>query len=333
MIKWFIKSGMFMQGAVFVMMLAALWIPAFIHPLAPVTSKLDGPFYEFIAKWTATVPGMGAAIAVILILVQSLLMYGICQAKSFFGRQNFLPAIVVMLSYSWNDSYLTLHPMLFSGVFVLITVQALLSILEKQAAYQEMFIAAFCIAIAALFFIPLTYFILFLWLTLITYRTFFWREFTISVIGFSVPFVYYASWLIWFDGFTVGAERFINSLFQWVLPASVELDNTIWLIASTFIAFITVVSVLNTMNDKTINVRRRAWVFFNLAFVSLIAIGLTGWPIISANYLFVVPMAFFITGGIAFVKRSFLTDILLVAYFLLFVLLQVYNALLLPLLA
>lgn len=189
----------------------------------------------------------------------------------------------------------------------------------RQAAFHQVFTASFSIGIAMLFYIPLAYLLLLIWFTLITYRISTWREYAVSIIGFTLPMIYFICWLFWNDSVAEGLKQFSDALLKLVMPEKLSLINTIWLSASAFILVVTMFAVLNIMNDKLISLRRRAWVLFNFSFTAVLAILLAGWPILTANYIFVIPLSFFVTGSFALIKKPFWFEILVLGYFILLV--------------
>ncbi|MEI8046990.1 MAG: hypothetical protein WCI92_06405 [Bacteroidota bacterium] len=319
MLRWISKSGTFIQFAIYAILLLGLWIPAFIHPVLPVITPADGPLYSLLASFLLQFPALSVAIALILVVTQSVVLFYLFQSNGFFGRSNFLPAIIVLLAYSWNGSFQTMHALLPAGIFIIIALNSILTMYGRQAAYHQVFGAAFSLSIASLFYIPLTYFLLLLWFTLITYRVSSWREYAISIIGYILPFIYYISWLYWDDKLIMGLNQISGSIFRFSLPEPLSKVNLIWLIVSASIILIAMVAVLNIMGDKLISLRRRAWVLFNFSFIGLIVVLLTGWPMLSINYLFVIPASFFITGSLTLIKRPFWFEVLAIGYFLLFI--------------
>jgi hypothetical protein len=324
MLRWISKSGTFIQFTIFAVILAMLWIPAFINPVPPVQTPSDGPLYTLLVNWLHQYTILTVAVAIILVVSQAFILFYVYQANGFFGRSNFLPAIIILLAYSWNSNFQTLHAALPAGIFIIIALNSIMVMYGQQAAYHQVFIAAFSIGIASLFYIPLSYLLLMIWFTLITYRISTWREYAVSVIGYTLPFIYYVSWLFWDDNLQKGLRHLSGSLINLILPARISVVNTVWLSISAFILIITMAAVLNLMNDKLISLRRRSWVLFNFSFTAVIAILLAGWPILSANYLFVIPLSFFLTGSVSLIKRPFWFEMLALAYFLLFVTMRVY---------
>ncbi len=322
MLRWISRSGTFVQFSIFAALAAWLWIPAFLYPIQAVTSPNDGPLYTMFAGWMQYLPYLAVGISLLLIVFQSVVLFYIFQANGFFGRANFIPAIIVLLTFSWNSSFQTFHALLPAGLFVILALNAILGMYGKQASYRQVFTAAFAVAVASLFYLPLVYMLVLLWLSLISYRVSSWREYAITFIGFLLPWIYYISGLFWNDNLMYGFNKISGSLFNLLLPEKLSVINLIWLSVSVFVLLVTMTAVLNVVSDKLISIRRRAWVLFSYCIASVIVILLSGWPLLSANYLFVIPLAFFITGSVSMVKRPFLFEMLALAYFLLFVVMR-----------
>jgi hypothetical protein len=301
-----------------------MWIPAFITPVVPIRTPADGPLYNLLLSWVLPHTLLAVAIALILVVMQAFTLFYVYQSNGFFGRSNFLAAIIILLAYSWNANYLTLHAVLPATLFIILALNSIMKMYGQPGAYQHVFIASFSIGIASLFYIPLAYLLLMIWFTLITYRISTWREYAVSIIGYILPFIYYLSWLFWNDNLQNGLLHFSGSLFNIVRPAGISEINTIWLSVSAFIMVVMMFAVLNVMNDKLISLRRKSWVLFNFSFTVLIAIFLAGWPILSANYVFIIPLSFFITASFTLIKRPFWFEMLALAYFLLLTGMRIY---------
>jgi hypothetical protein len=324
MLRRISKSGTFIQFSIFAVILAVMWIPAFVNPLLPVQTSSDGPLFTLLANWLQNNALLSVALALTLVILQSFILFYVFQANGFFKRSNFLPAIIILLAYSWNGDFQTMHAVIPATLFIIIALNSIMGMYGKQGAYQDVFIAAFSIGLASLFYIPLAFLLLMIWFTLITYRISSWREYAVSVIGYILPFIYYVSWLFWNDNVRNGLNQLSGSLINLILPPRISIISTIWLSASAFIMIVAMFAVLNVMNDKLISLRRRSWVLFNFSFTVLVAILIAGWPILSANYLFVIPLSFFLTGSFSLIKRSFWFEMLALAYLLLLICIRVY---------
>jgi hypothetical protein len=324
MLKWISKSGTFIQFTIFIVILVLTWFPAFTNPAIPVISPSDGPLYLFLVNWIKNFPTLTVSIALILVVIQALILFYVYQANGFFKRSNFLPAIIILLAYSWSSKYQTMHAILPAGIFIVIALNSIMGMYGRQAAYHEVFTAAFCIGIASLFYFPLALMVIMIWFTFITYRISSWHEYAVSVVGFILPFLYYLIGLFWYDNLPKGLYQLSASMFNFILPPRLSEVNTTWLFVSAFVMIVTMIAVLNLMNDKLISLRRRSWILFNFSFAVLIIMLVSGWPILSINYLFAIPMSFFITGSVTLIKRKFWFEMLALGYFLAFIAVRVY---------
>lgn len=324
MLKWISKSGIFIQAIVYSAIVALLWIPAFANPVTVSISTVDGPVFSAFAGLLMPFPGISVSLALALVVLQSILVFFVFQINGFFGRQNFLPAIILVIAYSWNDGYQTLHALLPANLFMLFALYSIMKMYGRQAAFHQVFSASFSIGIASLFYAPMVYMLLLVWISFLTYRVSTWREYAVSIIGFALPFVYFLSWLFWEDRLLQGCKQFVETLF--VLPhfSNLPVIQSVWFSLSGIFLMVAMLAVLNMMGDKLISLRRRAWVLFNFGFCGLIAVMMGGCQIVPANYIFVIPLSFFITGSLSLLKRPLWAELMAISAILLLIFIRVY---------
>jgi len=185
MLRWISKSGTFLQFAIFIVIMSAFWIPAFVNPSPAVIKSSDGPLFTLLVSWLKHTAGtVSVALALSLIVLQAISLFYVFQANGFFGRSNFMPALIILVTYSWNADFQTLHAILPAGIFIILAIHSIMVMYGKQEAYRQVFTAAFSIGIASLFYLPLAYLLFLIWFSFITYRISTWREYAISIIGF-----------------------------------------------------------------------------------------------------------------------------------------------------
>jgi hypothetical protein len=136
--------------------------------------------------------------------------------------------------------------------------------------------------------------------------------------------VYYLSWLFLTDRLESGIELFIKEIITFPNFESLPILMTTWFAYHGFFLVLITFSLLDIIADKLISLRRRAWVIFDLTFVTLLAMLLTGFNLNEQNYLFVIPFSFFLTGSLLMQRRPLLTEILCILSVLLLVVLRVY---------
>lgn len=324
MLKWFSKSGFFIQLVVILSIALAFWIPAFVNPKPIVVSNFDGPIFNFIGQILCDYKLFQIILAFVFMLLQAFGLTFVFQVNGLIHRSNFLPAFPVIIGFSWNPDFLFLHSFFFAGVFLIAGIYYLLRIFGKQAAYREVFSASFAFSMASLFFIPLAYLIIIVWFTFITLRISEWRDYFISLIAFAMPYLYYASGLYWNSNFIEGSKHFLHELFHLSLPQPIGFASIIWLSLCAFALIVSMLIVFGNLKDKLLNIRRKTWIINNFLMASILTLSAVGFPIIAANYIFIVPLAFFYTAAIVQAKRTLFIDLLFLGLIVIYIFLRTF---------
>lgn len=175
-----------------------IWVFGFIHPIIlPVKHSM--PLYELIAGIFVNIPWLSTLIGLSLVIGEAFLLNFIVNENEVLEKQNYLPALFYIVFMSNNDAMLTLHPLLFGNLFVLLALHKLLSSYRKDNAFSQAFDAGFLISIATLFYFPFVVFLPLLGVGLIIMRPFNWREWVISFFGAAIPYLFVITFYFWND--------------------------------------------------------------------------------------------------------------------------------------
>lgn len=175
-----------------------IWVFGFIHPIIlPVKHSM--PLYELIAGIFINIPWLSTLIGLSLVIGEAFLLNFIVNENEVLEKQNYLPALFYIVFMSNNDAMLTLHPLLFGNLFVLLALHKLLSSYRKDNAFSQAFDAGFLISIATLFYFPFVVFLPLLGVGLIIMRPFNWREWIISFFGAAIPYLFVITFYFWND--------------------------------------------------------------------------------------------------------------------------------------
>ena len=173
-----------------------IWVFGFIHPIIlPVKHSM--PLYELMAGIFVSIPWLSTLIGLILVIGEAFLLNFIVNENEVLEKQNYLPALFYIVFMSNNDAMLTLHPLLFGNLFILFALHKLLSSYRKDNAFSQAFDAGFLISIATLFYFPFVVFLPLLGVGLIIMRPFNWREWIISFLGASIPYLFVITFYFW----------------------------------------------------------------------------------------------------------------------------------------
>lgn len=175
-----------------------IWVFGFIHPIIlPVKHSM--PLYELIAGIFVNIPWLSTLIGLSLVIGEAFLLNFIVNENEVLEKQNYLPTLFYIVFMSNNDAMLTLHPLLFGNLFVLLALHKLLSSYRKDNAFSQAFDAGLLISIATLFYFPFVVFLPLLGVGLIIMRPFNWREWLISFFGAAIPYLFVITFYYWND--------------------------------------------------------------------------------------------------------------------------------------
>ncbi len=175
-----------------------IWVYGFIHPIIlPVKHSM--PLYELLAGIFVNIPWLSTLIGLLLVIGEAFLLNFIVNENEVLEKQNYLPALFYIVFMSNNNAMLTLHPLLFGNLFILLAFHKLLSSYRKDNAFSQAFDAGLLISISTLFYFPFVVFLPLLGLALIIIRPFNWREWIISFFGAVIPYLFVITFYFWND--------------------------------------------------------------------------------------------------------------------------------------
>ena len=159
-----------------------------------VAFNADFPLDRYLLSWYSS-PYWLAIISGVLILAGAYLSNTVFNRHEFFNVPVYVPALVYSLLGTTLALIQLSVPVLLANVFVILGLNSHLKIFHQPRVLAEIFESAFWYGIAAVVFPPYLLLILAIWLGSMLTRAFHWREYALPVFAFSMPFIYWASWL------------------------------------------------------------------------------------------------------------------------------------------
>jgi hypothetical protein len=146
----------------------------------------------------------GAKIFVLIFTIISLLFLGfyivrICINYIIIQYRTQFPAIFFITVSSFIFYKELFSPAIIGAIFLLITIDRLVSTIEDQEISFKYIDAGILIAIGSFFYLNMIFFLPFLWISQITLRKFNIREFLFTVVGFIIPILYVFSMFFIFN--------------------------------------------------------------------------------------------------------------------------------------
>jgi len=166
-------------------------------------------FLEPYARLFIPVPGSGAfsassniTIAAIIVFIQALLFNRIINNHNLLSKPGYLPGLLYITGSSLFLPFLILSPPLICNFLLIWVMDKLLKIGRDQNAIMILFDIGMIIAVGTLIYFPFIIMLLMLWLSLLLYRSFSWREWFSGLAGFLTIFLFVAVYYYWNDALT-----------------------------------------------------------------------------------------------------------------------------------
>jgi hypothetical protein len=183
-----------------------LWSPSFVSQPA-INNKHLSLLFDLCTFHLEGIRFVQLIISIILILTGAFLITYIINENEIIEKKSFLPALIYIVLMSNVDNMLTLNPILFANIFLLISISKVIQTYRKESAQSEIFDAAFYLSIASFFYFPCVILFPILVTGLIIYRSLNRRELIITLVGIILPYCFLLTYYFWIDGLADAINR------------------------------------------------------------------------------------------------------------------------------
>src|SRR4029077_9994088 len=148
------------------------------------------PMFNTFFHWISFFPIGSLILGFAMLLLEAFALNSFINKHSLLKQSSYLPAFFYILFCSCRHTQICFYPALFASLFLMLAVRRLAESYKKEKALSELFDAGLFIGIAALVYVPVIVFVMFLWVAVLTMRSLNWRDWIVSLIGFSLPFIF-----------------------------------------------------------------------------------------------------------------------------------------------
>jgi len=181
----------------------------FIH----LPEKFDFEFLEPYTRLLIQIPSASslsplanALMATVLVIIQALIFNMVVNKNGLLSKPTYLPALLYVTGSSLFLQFLIISPPLICNFILIWIMDKFLKIGKSPNAMMMMFDIGMLIALGTLIYFPFIVLLIMLWLSLLLYRSFNWREWVAGLIGFLNIFFFIAVFYYWNNN--------INQFFQ-----------------------------------------------------------------------------------------------------------------------
>jgi hypothetical protein len=169
-------------------------------------ASLQFEFLESYAKFFIQIPiqdvlspSGNVVVAGLIVYVQAILFNRVVNNHGLLSKPGFLPALLYVTSASLFMPFFILSPTLICNFLLIWIMDKVLKIGKSPNAIMIMFDIGMIIAVGTLIYFPFIVMLLMLWLSLLLYRSFDWREWLSGLIGFMTIFFFLGVYYYWND--------------------------------------------------------------------------------------------------------------------------------------
>ncbi|TKC13048.1 beta-carotene 15,15'-monooxygenase [Pedobacter polaris] len=171
--------------------------------------QLNFEFLEPYAKLLVQIPlensfsiTANLFLAAVITFVQAILFNRIVNNHGLLAKPSYLSALLYITGASLFTQFLILSPPLICNFLLIWIMDKFLKIGKTPNAMMTMFDIGMIIALGTLIYFPFIVLLAMLWLSLLLYRSFSWREWIAGIIGFLTIFFFIAVFYYWNDNIT-----------------------------------------------------------------------------------------------------------------------------------
>lgn len=266
-------------------------------------------------------PQLNVIVTLFLTLLQAFHLNKIVNYHNFLGKPNFLTALMFMTLVSLFVPFLVLSPTLICNFLTIWMLSKLFKIYKQPDVKGIMFDLGLIVALGSLVYFPFIAMLALLWISLLVFRAFHWREWLTPLLGvvtvyFLLGVVYY--WLRRLDDFY---EIFAPLVYPFPTALNVDYHDYLVLIP-VVLALLMFLGVLRNQYFKSIVHVRKS---FKLLFYMLLIVGASFYmnDRVTINHflLCVPPLSIYLAYFFTYAKNkwiyeiSYLLIILFIVYF------------------
>lgn len=275
-------------------------MPVFFEPA--ISNFTGKPSHQKIT------PEVNVLIALALTIIQALLINRLVNRFNLVGRPSFLAALMYMTLASLMLPFLVLSPVLICNFLSLWMLDKLLSIYRRTEIKPLMFDLGMIVALGSLIYFPFIVMLLLLWVSLMIFRPFNWREWIAGPIGFaSVYFLLGVSYL-WTDRLDSFYEIWIPLTYPF--PTSINIDIYDYLVLLPLVAILILFffTLRQNLLKSVVHIRKSFQLLFCMFLLAMASFYLNAkWPV-SHFLLAVPPIAIYMTYYFNYASKRWLYE-------------------------
>lgn len=270
-----------------------LRIGIFINLPQQISFEFMEPFARLlidIPLQSAFSPLGNVIVALTILLIQALIFNKIINSYGLLGKSTFLPALLYVTTGSLLAPFLLLSPTLICNFLVLWMIEKFLSVYKRAEVSSVMFDLGMLAAVGTLIYFPFISMLPLMWISLIIFRPFNWREWIAAIIGFITIFFFLAVFYYWNDSLGKFYEIWLPLATKFPTNLRINLVDSLVLIPVAIILVLGFFQLQKNFFRSVVQLRKSFQLFFFMFIIALASFYLNQ-NLVLYHFLLCVPPA------------------------------------------
>ena len=216
-------------------------------------------------------PYLNTLVAGIIVFIQALLLNRLVNHFNLLGKPTFLPALMYITLSGLYSPFLVLSPPLICNFFVIWMLFKLIDFYKSKDSKSDAFDLGMIVAVGSLIYLPFVFFFLLIWISLIIFRPFNWREWIACMIGYITVFFFLAVYYYWGNNLGKFADIWLPLSTKFPNAVVISYYNYLILIPIGVILVLALISLQQNYYKSYVQIRKT----FQLLFLTLLIAALT----------------------------------------------------------
>lgn len=210
-------------------------------------------------------------IALAITLIQAFIFNRVINKYNLIGKPTFLPALLYVTASSLFAPFELLSPTLICNFLTIWMIDKFLSIYKRDDVRTVMFDLGMIIALGTLIYFPFIAMLPLLWISLIIFRPFNWREWIIGILGFASIFFFLWVFYYWNDSTDQFFRIWLPLATRFPTNLEINLYDYLVLVPVLIIFIIGIIQLRNNFFRSFVQVRKSFQLLFFMFLLGIIS--------------------------------------------------------------
>lgn len=312
MIIGFFRDNQPLTYIVLFVLAVLLWAGAWTHiPYVSVAYKM--PLFDVVTNAINLRSHFMIGFTVTVILATGLVLNYTVNTYDLLTKHSTLPVLLYVVLMSSTSTLMTLHPLVLANFFIALAFNRVASVYRRENSFTQLFDAGLLVGIASLFHFPALLIYLSLFMALIIFSTFNWREWVVTFFGVLTPYLFVFAYYFYYDKLSVFWQYKIVYPIRLTNEISSSDGSTYTLLAILFfICVFAIVKLFDEYSSYTIKIRQTLSYLLWVALFGFMAVFVSPTWTFKDFALLAIPFSVFISNYFINITREWMAETLFI---------------------